>query len=173
MFLIWVCLLLAMTKETMTADVKPIYQVVSSDGVVGNYTPESEENFFQIDCTNCFPKARLLSMQIWDSSGKCGSHIVGDTSPKEHKNKNVAIVYCSPCDDYDLKVIAKVERGGLPGKVTQEIKYNKEACPILTTTEETTSTTEKSGGAHLSLLSATIVILAISLKFSLMLLFLD
>ena len=62
-----------------------------------------------MDCSNCFPGGKLVSMRIKDSSKKCGKHIVGlDTSPKEHKNKVVAIIYCPPCDDYTLKVTAKL-----------------------------------------------------------------
>ena len=81
---------------------------MTGNGILGRYLPD-EENFFQMDCSNCFPEGKLVSMRIRDSSEKCGKHIVGpDTSPKEHKNKSVAIIYCAPCDDYTLKVTAKL-----------------------------------------------------------------
>ena len=122
--------ILAKTLPTLPADIKPSYQVMTGNGILGRFLP-GEENFFQMDCSNCFPEGRLVSMRIRDSSEKCGKHIVGpDTSPKEHKNKSVAIIYCAPCDDYTLKVTAKLVVNQIPKWVDRSFKYRKDACPL-------------------------------------------
>ena len=106
--LTFACLTSTISAKTLPADIKPSYRVMTGNGILGSFLPD-EENFFQMDCSNCFPEGKLVSMRIRDSSEKCGKHIVGpDTSPKEHKNKSVAIIYCAPCDDYTLKVTAKL-----------------------------------------------------------------
>ena len=103
---------------------------MTGNGILGRFLP-GEENFFQMDCSNCFPEGKLVSMRIRDSSEKCGKHIVGpDTSPKEHKNKSVAIIYCAPCDDYTLKVTAKLVVNQIPKWVDRSFKYRKDACPL-------------------------------------------
>ena len=122
--------ILAKTLPTLPADIKPSYQVMTGNGILGRYLP-GEENFFQMDCSNCFPEGKLVSMRIRDSSEKCGKHIVGpDTSPKEHKNKSVAIIYCAPCDNYTLKVTAKLVVNQIPKWVDRSFKYRKDACPL-------------------------------------------
>ena len=103
---------------------------MTGNGILGRFLPD-EENFFQMDCSNCFPEGKLASMRIRDSSEKCGKHIVGpDTSPKEHMNKSVAIIYCPPCDDYTLKVTAKLVVNQIPKWVDRSFEYKKDACPL-------------------------------------------
>ena len=128
--LTFACLTSTILAKTLPADIKPSYQVMTGNGILGRFLP-GEENFFQMDCSNCFPEGRLVSMRIRDSSEKCGKHIVGpDTSPKEHKNKSVAIIYCAPCDDYTLKVTAKLVVNQIPKWVDRSFKYRKDACPL-------------------------------------------
>ena len=128
--LTFACLTSTISAKTLPADIKASYQVMTGNGILGGYLP-GEENFFQMDCSNCFPEGKLVSMRIRDSSEKCGKHIVGpDTSPKEHKNKSVAIIYCAPCDDYTLKVTAKLVVNQIPKWVDRSFKYRKDACPL-------------------------------------------
>ena len=128
--LTFACLTSTILAKTLPADIKPSYQVMTGNGILGRFLP-GEENFFQMDCSNCFPEGKLVSMRIRDSSEKCGKHIVGpDTSPKEHKNKSVAIIYCAPCDNYTLKVTAKLVVNQIPKWVDRSFKYRKDACPL-------------------------------------------
>ena len=128
--LTFACLTSTISAKTLPADIKPSYQVMTGNGILGRFLPD-EENFFQMDCSNCFPEGKLVSMRIRDSSEKCGKHIVGpDTSPKEHKNKSVAIIYCPPCDDYTLKVTAKLVVNQIPKWVDRSFEYKKDACPL-------------------------------------------
>ena len=128
--LTFACLTSTISAKTLPADIKPSYQVMTGNGILGRFLP-GEENFFQMDCSNCFPEGKLASMRIRDSSEKCGKHIVGpDTSPKEHKNKSVAIIYCPPCDDYTLKVTAKLVVNEIPKWVDRSFEYKKDACPL-------------------------------------------
>ena len=128
--LTFACLTSTISAKTLPADIKPSYQVMTGNGILGRFLP-GEENFFQMDCSNCFPEGKLASMRIRDSSEKCGKHIVGpDTSPKEHKNKSVAIIYCPPCDDYTLKVTAKLVVNQIPKWVDRSFEYKKDACPL-------------------------------------------
>ena len=128
--LTFACLTSTISAKTLPADIKPSYQVMTGNGILGRFLPD-EENFFQMDCSNCFPEGKLASMRIRDSSEKCGKHIVGpDTSPKEHKNKSVAIIYCPPCDDYTLKVTAKLVVNQIPKWVDRSFEYKKDACPL-------------------------------------------
>merc|ERR1712107_769971 len=76
--LTFACLTSTISAKTLPADIKPSYQVMTGNGILGRFLP-GEENFFQMDCSNCFPEGKLASMRIRDSSEKCGKHIVART----------------------------------------------------------------------------------------------
>ena len=108
----------------ISKDIKPSYQVINSDGILGNYTLGADDNTFLMDCTGCFPEGRIISMKIRDVTDKCR----GDTS--DSKNKSLATIYCRPCYNYHLEVSAKVFIEGLPQRVNRTFKYKKDACPL-------------------------------------------
>jgi len=110
--------LLTLTKA------KPSYQVINSEGILGEHSPKGL-NTIQMDCTGCFPEGKLISMKIRDITGNCRN--LADTS--HSKNKNVATIYCRPCDNYDLEVSAKVVIEGVTECVNRVFKYRKDACP--------------------------------------------
>jgi len=103
---------------------KPSYQVINSEGILGEHSPKGF-NTIQMDCTGCFPEGKLISMKIRDITGNCRN--LADTS--HSKNKNVATIYCRPCDNYDLEVSAKVVIEGVTECVNRVFKYKKDACP--------------------------------------------
>ena len=112
--------------KSQAGEIKPSYQVIDSEGNVGKYTPESEDNFFRMDCTGCFPEGKLISMKIRDMTENCRNY--GDTT--HSKNKSVATINCRPCDNYDLEVTAKMVIGGVSECVNWIVKYRKDACPL-------------------------------------------
>ena len=123
-----VCLSSVGTSKPLLTNMKsqPSYLVIDSDGNLGKYTPESNDNFFRMDCTGCFPEGKLISMKIRDMTENCRNY--GDTT--HSKNKSVATIYCRPCDNYDLEVSAKVMIGGVSECVNWIVKYRKDACPL-------------------------------------------
>ena len=112
-------------SKTLVGDIKPSYLVMDSDGNPGNYSFGSDDNFFQMDCTGCFPEGKLISMYIKDITENCRTY--GDTS--HSKKKSVADIYCRPCDNYDLEVSAKVVIDGVSECVKRIFKYRKDVCP--------------------------------------------
>ena len=122
-----VCLSSVGTSKPLLTNMKsqPSYLVIDSDGNLGKYTPESNDNFFRMDCTGCFPEGKLISMKIRDMTENCRNY--GDTT--HSKNKSVATIYCRPCDNYDLEVSAKVVIEGVTECVNRIFEYRKDACP--------------------------------------------
>ena len=120
------CLVSVGTSKPLLADIKaqPSYIVIDSDGNLGKYSPEAADNTFLMDCTGCFPEGRIISMKIRDRTDKCR----GETS--DSKNKSLATIYCRPCYNYHLEVLAKVVIEGLPQRVNRTFKYKKDACPL-------------------------------------------
>ena len=112
--------------KSQAGEIKPSYQVIDSEGNVDKYTPESNDNFFRMDCTRCFPEGKLISMKIRDMTENCRNY--GDTT--HSKNKSVATINCRPCDNYDLEVTAKMVIGGVSECVNWIVKYRKDACPL-------------------------------------------
>ena len=108
----------------ISKDIKPSYQVINSDGILGNYTLGADDNTFLMDCTGCFPEGRIISMKIRDVTDKCR----GETS--DSKNKSVTTIYCPPCANYHLEVSAKVVIEGLPKCINWTFEYRKDACPL-------------------------------------------
>ena len=123
-----VCLSSVGTSKPLLTNMKsqPSYLVIDSDGNLGKYTPESNDNFFRMDCTGCFPEGKLISMKIRDMTENCRNY--GDTT--HSKNKSVATINCRPCDNYDLEVTAKMVIGGVSECVNWIVKYRKDACPL-------------------------------------------
>ena len=162
------CLAAVGTSKSLLADIKPTYQVIDSDGILGNYSPEADDNTFLMDCTGCFPEGRIISMKIRDSRDRCR----GETS--DSKNKSVTTIYCSPCHDYHLEVSAKVVIEGLPKCVNRTFEYRKDACPDKLTAQPWTSQEnadeEDDSNAHSSgdkiNLSAALLLAILSFMFS-------
>jgi len=122
-----VCLSSVGTSKPLLTNMKsqPSYLVIDSDGNLGKYSLESDDNFFRMDCTGCFPEGKLISMKIRDIRENCRNY--GDTT--HSKNKSVATIYCRPCDNYDLEVSAKVVIEGVTECVNRIFEYRKDACP--------------------------------------------
>ena len=122
-----VCLSSVGTSKCLVTHMKtqPSYLVIDSDGNLGKYSLESDDNFFRMDCTGCFPEGKLISMKIRDMTENCRNY--GDTT--HSKNKSVATIYCRPCDNYDLEVSAKVVIEGVTECVNRIFEYRKDACP--------------------------------------------
>ena len=127
MVLTLACLSSVVTSKSLLANMKtqPSYLVIDSDGNLGKYSLESDDNFFRMDCTGCFPEGKLISMKIRDMTENCRNY--GDTT--HSKNKSVATIYCRPCDNYDLEVSAKVVIEGVTECVYRIFEYRKDACP--------------------------------------------
>ena len=123
-----VCLSSVGTSKPLLTNMKsqPSYLVIDSDGNLGKYSLESDDNFFRMDCTGCFPEGKLISMKIRDMTENCRNY--GDTT--HSKNKSVATINCRPCDNYDLEVTAKMVIGGVSECVNWIVKYRKDACPL-------------------------------------------
>ena len=166
------CLSSVGTSKSLLTHVKaqPSYVVIDSDGILGNYSPEADDNTFLMDCTGCFPEGRIISMKIREIRDKCR----GDTS--DSKNKSVTTIYCSPCQNYHLMVSAKVVIEGLPKCVNRTFEYRKDACPNeLTaqpwTSQENADDEEDDSNAHSSgdkiNLSAALLLAILSFMFSL------
>ena len=128
MVLTLACLSSVVTSKSLLANMKtqPSYLVIDSDGNLGKYSLESDDNFFRMDCTGCFPEGKLISMKIRDMTENCRNY--GDTT--HSKNKSVATINCRPCDNYDLEVTAKMVIGGVSECVNWIVKYRKDACPL-------------------------------------------
>ena len=124
------CLVSVATPKSVFLEAEPRYQVKNSDGILGKYSLGENDNHFQMDCTGCFPQyeGRVISIKIQDLTEKCKTS--ANTSPKEHKNKMVATIYCPPCGNYDLMVSAKVMIKGLPENIEKIFKYRQDACPL-------------------------------------------
>ena len=120
------CIASAGSSKSLLIEIKPIYQVIDSNGILGRSSPWVDVNTFLMDCTRCFPEGRVTSMKIRDVTEKCRK-ISGDTV--HNRNKTLAIIYCPPCDDYDLLVSANVMIEGVAESLSRIFKYRKDACP--------------------------------------------
>jgi len=141
-------------SRTLLAGIKPSYQVRNSDGILGEYSPGKGDNTIQMDCTGCFPEGRIISMKIKDITDNCKNY--ADTS--HNKKKNVATIYCHPCDNYDLQVTAKVMIEGVPECVNQTFKYRKDACPADMVEAEPLTSEEESLENESSSFNTTVVL---------------